>query len=83
MRSLTDVDRTGVRVAVFAGSAVHAHLKTQLKQAEIKTITSGGVRVEWLRSGQVEAIADGAQTLRVLFGPQLAGSRVLEGSAAR
>jgi ABC-type amino acid transport substrate-binding protein len=70
LRSVAEVDRKGTRVAAYDGSAVHAHLRTQLKQAEIKTSTRGAERVEWLRTGQVEAIADSVQTLRVEFAPR-------------
>jgi polar amino acid transport system substrate-binding protein len=79
IRTVDDVDRWGTRVAVYTGSAVHLHLKERLKQAELRTTTRGPERVEWLRSGQVDSLADGVQTLRVLFMPQLPGSRIVDG----
>jgi ABC-type amino acid transport substrate-binding protein len=54
-------------------------LKDHLKQAELRSTTRGPERVEWLRSGQVDAIADGVQTLKVFFMPQISGSRIVDG----
>ena len=78
-RTTSDVDRPGIRVAVYTGGAVHSHLKDHLKQAELRYTTRGPERVEWLRSGQVDAIADGVQTLKAFFMPQISGSRIIGG----
>ena len=79
IRTATDVDKPGLRVAAYTGSAVHMHLKEQLKQAELRTTMRGQDRVEWMRAGEIDAIADGVHTLRALFMPQVPGSRVVDG----
>ena len=80
IRTASDVDRSGTRIAVYTGSAVHLSLKEKLKQAELRTTVRGAERVEWLRSGQVDALADGVHVLQVLFMPQVSGSRIVDGS---
>ena len=82
-RSASELDRPGARIAVYTGSAVHAHLKEHLQHAELRTSTRGPERLDWLRTGQVDAVADSVQTLRVLFAPQVSGARVLDGSFSK
>jgi len=79
MRTVADVDRPGVRVAAYTESSQYARLKAIFIHAEIRTTTRGSERVEWLRTGQVDAIADAAPVLHALFMPQVAGSRILDG----
>ena len=79
LRTVEDVDRPGVRVAAFTGSSQHERLKAILKHAEIHTTTRGLERVEWLRAGRVDAIADATPVLQALFKPQVPDSRILEG----
>jgi len=79
MRTVADVDHPGVRVAAYTGSSQHERLKAMLKHAEIRTTTRGSERVDWLRTGQVDAIADAAPVLQALFMPQVSGSRILDG----
>lgn len=79
IRTATDVDRPGTRIAAYTGSAVHVYLREHLKQAELRTTIRGPERVEWLRTGQVDGLADGVHTLRALFMQQVPGSRIVDG----
>ena len=79
LRTAAEIDQPGIRIAAYTESSQHERLRATLRHAEIRTATRGSVRVEWLRSGQVDAIADAAPVLQSLFKPQVLGSRILDG----
>ena len=77
IRSATDADRRGVRIAV-----VHAHASTLTlsrirKRADLVSVDTPDSAFDLLRTGRVDAWASARQAL-VEYSAQLPGSRVLE-----
>lgn len=77
VRSMTDVDREGVRVGVAAKSAFEPFLARTLKHAKLVTGPGNPTAFELLRSGQVEVLAGLRHQLAEVTG-KLPGSRVLD-----
>lgn len=78
IRSVAEVDRTGVRVGVADKSAFQPFLARTLNQAQLLTGPGNPTAFELLRSGKVEVLA-GLRHQLMEVAPKLPGSRVLDG----
>jgi polar amino acid transport system substrate-binding protein len=79
MRSATDVDRPGVRIAAVRGHASTAALVRIIKQAQPVYADTYDPTFELLRSGNADAFASIREML-LQYSAQLPGSRVLDDS---
>ena len=77
IRSIADVDRSGVRVAVPRGDASDLRLTKMLKQAELVRTESIAAAVDLVRTGKADAYAS-TRILLLVEAARLPGSRVLE-----
>ena len=77
IRSASDADRPGVRVAVIRAHASTLTLTRVRKRAELVSVDIPDSAFELLRTGRVDAWASARQVL-VDYSAQLPGSRVLE-----
>ena len=82
--SVVDVDRPGVRVAVFSPSAIERYLRQNLTNATLVPLMAGGISAAaaLIERGQVDAYA-GSRDELVKGGYRLAGGRVLADSITR
>jgi polar amino acid transport system substrate-binding protein len=78
IRSLADVDKTGVRIAAVRNHASTLALRRVVKQAEIVDVEIPDEAFELLRSGRADAWASPRPPL-LEYAPKLAGARVLDG----
>jgi polar amino acid transport system substrate-binding protein len=79
IRTLADVDRSGVRVVGVANTTTVRSAARSLKAATIVTATSVDEAIAMLETGRADAIGLSRDALRPLL-PRLPGARVLEGS---
>lgn len=77
IRSMSDVDRPGVRIAAVRNHASTNELGALLKQAKFVYAETPDGTFELLRSGQADAMASARPTL-INFSAKLPGARVLE-----
>jgi polar amino acid transport system substrate-binding protein len=78
LRTIEDVDRDGVRVAISAKSAYDLFLSRDLKHAQIVRAPSIPASIDLFTSAKLEAVAGVRQAL-VSAAAKIPGSRVLEG----
>lgn len=78
IRSLADVDRTGVRVAVSAKSAYDLFLTRTLKNAQLQRAEGLAAAFEMFNAQKLEALA-GLRPGLLADAEKMPGSRVLEG----
>jgi polar amino acid transport system substrate-binding protein len=78
IRSIADVDKTGVRIAAVRNHASTLALRRVVKQAEIVDVEIPDEAFELLRSGRADAWASPRPPL-LEYAPKLAGVRVLDG----
>jgi polar amino acid transport system substrate-binding protein len=78
LRTIADVDRDGVRIALAAGAAYDLFLSRNLQHAQPVRAPDPKAAFELLVAGKVEALAGVKQTLITNAG-KLLGSRVLDG----
>jgi polar amino acid transport system substrate-binding protein len=78
LRTIEDVDRDGVRVAISAKSAYDLFLSRDLKHAQIVRAPSIPASIDLFTSDRLEAVAGVRQAL-VSASAKIPGSRVLEG----
>jgi polar amino acid transport system substrate-binding protein len=78
IRSMADVDKTGVRIAAVRNHASTLALRRVVKQAEIVDVEIPDEAFELLRSGRADAWASPRPPL-LEYAPKLAGARVLDG----
>ena len=78
IRTIAEVDRTGVRVGVADKSAFRPFLAKNLKNAQLLTGPGNPTAFELLRSRKVEVLAGLRHQLAEVQG-QLPGSRILDG----
>lgn len=78
IRTIDEVDRSGVRVAGVANTTTIRSAERTLKQAQIVAAGSMDEVVGLLRDGKVDAIAFGREALEGLM-PKVPGSRLLGG----
>ena len=78
LRTIADVDRTGVRVAVSAKSSLDLNLSRGLQHARLIRIPGAHAAAELLISGNADVLAGVRQQL-VAVAAKLPGSRVLDG----
>jgi len=78
VRSVSDVDKTGVRIAAVRNHASTLALRRVVKQAEIVDVEIPDEAFELLRSGRADAWASPRPPL-LEYAPRLAGARVLDG----
>jgi polar amino acid transport system substrate-binding protein len=78
IRTVTDADRPGVRIAAVRNHASTMELSALLKHAELVYAETPDRTFELLRTGQADAMASARPTL-LAYSTQLAGARVLEG----
>ena len=78
LRSIEDVDREGVRVAVGAKSAYDLFLARNLKRAQLVRAPTGAAAIELFLADELEAVAGVKQPL-LAAAAKIPGSRVLEG----
>jgi len=78
IRSIADVDKTGVRIAAVRNHASTLALRRVVKQAEIVDVEIPDEAFELLRSGRADAWASPRPPL-LEYAPKLAGARVLDG----
>jgi len=78
IRSMADVDKTGVRIAAVRNHASTLALRRVVKQAEIVDVEIPDEAFELLRSGRADAWASPRPPL-LEYAPRLAGARVLDG----
>jgi len=79
IRTLADVDRTGVRVMGVENTATTRAAATSLKTVTVTNVKTGGELFEMLRSGKADAIVQSRESLTALAA-RLPGSRVLDGA---
>jgi polar amino acid transport system substrate-binding protein len=78
LRTIADVDRDGVRIALAGKSAYDFYLSRALKHARlVRTETAAGA-AQLLVAGKAEALADLKPRL-LTFAGEISGSRVLDG----
>ena len=82
--SVADVDRPGIRVAVFSPSAIERYLGQTLKNATLVPFTGGGISAAsaLIERGQADVYA-GSRDELLDGGYRLAGGRVLADSITR
>jgi polar amino acid transport system substrate-binding protein len=78
IRSIANVDKTGVRIAAVRSHASTLALRRVVKQAEIVDVEIPDEAFELLRSGRADAWASPRPPL-LEYAPKLAGARVLDG----
>jgi polar amino acid transport system substrate-binding protein len=78
IRSIAEVDKTGVRIAAVRNHASTLALRRVVKQAEIVDVEIPDEAFELLRSGRADAWASPRPPL-LEYAPRLAGARVLDG----
>jgi polar amino acid transport system substrate-binding protein len=78
LKSVADVDRDGVRIALSAGAAYELFLSRSLKHAKTVKTATPPEAFALLVDGKVEALAGVKQTL-IANAAKLSGSRVLDG----
>ncbi|MCY1201002.1 Bacterial extracellular solute-binding protein, family 3 [compost metagenome] len=78
LRTQVDVDREGVRIALFERSAYDLYLRRTLKHAELKGADSIESSFQLFRSQHLDALA-GLRPYLIAKQERLPGSRVLEG----
>jgi polar amino acid transport system substrate-binding protein len=78
LRTIADVDRDGVRIALAAGAAYDLFLSRSLQHAQLVRAPDPKAAFELLVAGKVEALAGVKQTLITNAG-KLLGSCVLDG----
>ena len=78
LRTIADVDRDGVRVAVSARSSLDLHLSRTLQHARLERIPGAGGAAELLIAGKADVLASVRQQI-VRAAAKLPGSRVLDG----
>jgi polar amino acid transport system substrate-binding protein len=78
LRTVADVDRDGVRIAVSARSSLDLHLSRHLRHAALERIPGAEAAAEIFRAGKTNALAGIKQQL-VRVAAQVPGSRLLEG----
>jgi polar amino acid transport system substrate-binding protein len=79
IKSVDEVDRTGVRIIVGAQSAYDLYLKRTLKNATRIPIQGSAEALKQFAAGQYEVLA-GLKSQLVEFAPSMPGSRVLPGN---
>jgi polar amino acid transport system substrate-binding protein len=77
--SIADVDRTGIRIGVFAKSSVDNALTPRIKNAQLVRVPSISELYALMSSGKADVLA-AAKTGLYVEAPKNPGSRVLEGS---
>ena len=77
-KTISDLDRPGVRVAGEENSTTIRAVARVLKIATIVAVPSVGEAIDLLRGGRVDAFALGRETL-VRYQAEIAGSRILDG----
>jgi polar amino acid transport system substrate-binding protein len=78
IRSIADVDKSGVRIAAVRNHASTLALRRVVKQAEILDVEIPDEAFELLRGGRADAWASPRPPL-LEYAPKLAGARVLDG----
>ncbi|RPH78261.1 MAG: ABC transporter substrate-binding protein [Candidatus Rokuibacteriota bacterium] len=78
LRTATDVDREGVRVAAPARANYELFLSRNLKRAQLVSTASNDAAFDLLATGQAEALAGLTQALHDRL-PRLPGSRIVQG----
>jgi polar amino acid transport system substrate-binding protein len=78
IRSIAEVDKTGVRIAAVRNHASTLALRRVVKQAEIVDVEIPDEAFELLRSGRADAWASPRPPL-LEYAPKLTGARVLDG----
>jgi polar amino acid transport system substrate-binding protein len=78
LKSVADVDRDGVRIALSAGAAYELFLSRSLKHAKTVKTATPPEAFALLVEGKVDALAGVKQTL-IANAAKLSGSRVLDG----
>lgn len=79
LKTMADVDRPGVRIAVSAKSAYDLHLTRALKHAELVRVPGVHPSYEYFLAHKLDALA-GVRPALVAYSEKHPGSRVLEGS---
>jgi polar amino acid transport system substrate-binding protein len=77
-RTVADVDREGVRVAVAAKSAYDHFLTRELKRAQLVRSANADAGLDLVVAGQADVLA-GVRQLLVTTVPKLPGSALMEG----
>ena len=77
-RTVSDLDRPGVRVAGEANTTTIRAAARELKSASILAVPSVAEAIDMLRSGRIDAFALGRDAL-VPYQAEIPGSRILEG----
>jgi polar amino acid transport system substrate-binding protein len=77
IRTMSDADRTGVRIAAVRNHASAVTLGRQLKHAEVVFGDTPDPTFDLLRTGSAAAMASARNTL-MIYGNRLPGSRVLD-----
>jgi len=78
LTTVADVDASGLRVGVTAGSSSEATLTREFKKAEVVRATNFDAGIEMMTSGKLDAYATNKASLFEMAG-KLPGSKVLEG----
>jgi polar amino acid transport system substrate-binding protein len=78
LRTIADVDRDGVRVAVSAKSSLDLHLSRSLQHARLERVPGAEGAAELLIAGKADVLASVRQQI-VRVAARLPGSRVLDG----
>jgi polar amino acid transport system substrate-binding protein len=79
LKTIPDVDRKGVKVAVSANTAQHVYLKDALKSAALVPVANNLASTEELKAGRVDAVAANQNTLEAIV-ERMPGYRVIPGS---
>jgi polar amino acid transport system substrate-binding protein len=79
IRSIDEVDRTGVRIAVAAKSAYDLYLSRTIKNAKLVQVEGIGAASERFVDEKLEALA-GLKPQLLELAPKLPGSRILDGN---
>ena len=79
LRSLVDVDKPGVRIAVPTNSAYDLALTRIINQAQLVRITPNNAVFKQFVSGKLEVLA-GLKPVLLDYADKLPGSRILEGN---
>jgi polar amino acid transport system substrate-binding protein len=82
LKTVDEVDREGVRIAVSANSTYDLHLRRILKHAQIVRIPGPEESFQMFMKDKLEAIA-GPRTTLATYAARLPGSRVLDGRFMR
>lgn len=78
LATVTDVDASGLRVGVTAGSSSEATLSREFKKAQVISVTNFDAGIEMMSSGKLDAYATNKASLFEMA-EKLPGSKVLEG----